>query len=149
MNLCNEKNIPCILINPELINMDQGFGVRARNIRKNILSTFAVAYKLITLEKGAIVREWPRGFTVWIEDQEKDEGYSVLKCFSDDPPRETVADLFEVYTYQSLMTYNVSADLYLIQDAEDKEGEDSKKEKNIASKAISGMVGFFQGLSKL
>lgn len=27
MNLCAERSVPCILINPSLINMDQGFGV--------------------------------------------------------------------------------------------------------------------------
>jgi len=28
MDLCDEKGIPCLLINPSLINMDQGYGVR-------------------------------------------------------------------------------------------------------------------------
>ena len=27
LDLCSATNTPCILINPELINMDQGFGV--------------------------------------------------------------------------------------------------------------------------
>jgi hypothetical protein len=26
-DLCTEKNIPCIMINPNLINMDQGYGL--------------------------------------------------------------------------------------------------------------------------
>ena len=51
----------------DLINMDQGFGVRARNIRKTLLSTFITTYKLKTLSQGAVVREWPNKFTVWKE----------------------------------------------------------------------------------
>lgn len=96
MDICTERSIPCILINPELINMDQGFGVRARNIRKTLLGTFIVTYKLITLRDGAIVRDWPKGFSVWKEDAQKDEGYSLLQTFQTDPPKDTIAELFEV-----------------------------------------------------
>lgn len=28
LDLCAEKGVPCLIINPDLINMDQGFGVR-------------------------------------------------------------------------------------------------------------------------
>lgn len=96
MDLCDEVSIPCVMINPDLINMDQGFGVRARNIRKDILNTFLTSYKLITLREGAIVREAPKGYTVWIEDESKDDGYTLLNSFAVDPPRETITDLLNV-----------------------------------------------------
>lgn len=127
-DLCTEQNVPCIMINPALINMDQGFGVRARNIRKNLLETFTTTYKLKTLDKGAVVREWPRGFTLWFEDASKEEGYVSLKTFSTDPTREEIEDLFD------MMDPELAA----------------QAEKNSAvSNAVGEVVGFFKGLSRL
>ena len=31
MNMCNDLNIECIMINPQLYNMDQGFGLSKYN----------------------------------------------------------------------------------------------------------------------
>lgn len=63
MDSCTASNVPLILINPDLINMDQGFGFRARNLRKDVLGTFLTSYKLKTTATGALVREWPKGFS--------------------------------------------------------------------------------------
>ena len=56
-------------------------GVRARNVRKDVIDTFKMAYKLKTLPEGAIVREWPMGFSVWFEDVKEEEGYRLLANF--------------------------------------------------------------------
>jgi hypothetical protein len=96
MDMCDEKGVPCLLLNPELINMDQGYGVRARNIRSVILSTFTLVYKLTTLSDGALVRDYPRGFTIWVEDESQDEGYTMLKSYTTEPSRETVDEVFTV-----------------------------------------------------
>ena len=96
LELCDERSLPCILINPELINMDQGFGMRARNIKKDILNTFTTTYKLITLKDGALVREWPKGYSVWAEDTSVNSGYVPLQCYANDPPKDVIQELFEV-----------------------------------------------------
>jgi len=130
MDICAERGVPCLMINPELINMDQGFGVRARNIRNAVLGTFTVAYKLKTLPKGALVREWPKGYSLWIEDAKSSDGYSLLKCFATEPPRETVNELFDEMEAKSDPNYK-------------------KPEDNFATNVAKGVLGFFQGLSKL
>jgi len=68
----------------------------ARLIRNNILNVFTTAYKLKTLPEGALVREWPAGFSVWFEDETQAEGYRLLRSFESDPPREAVNSLLDV-----------------------------------------------------
>ena len=45
------------------------------------MDTFQTAYKLKTLEFGAIAREWPGGFSVWMEDATLADGYKMLGNF--------------------------------------------------------------------
>lgn len=131
MKLAAIANVPCIMINPALINMDQGFGVRARNIRKNILNIFEITYKLRTMPTGAIVREWPAGFSVWNEDPTSDAGYTHLQSYARDPPRELVDDLFE------------SANKV------EESSSNNNGPANFAINTVKGVAGFFQGLSRL
>ena len=46
----------------------------ARNLRKDVLGTFLTSYKLKTMPTGALVREWPMGFSVWNEDESAPDG---------------------------------------------------------------------------
>jgi len=55
---------------------------------------------------GAIVREWPAGFSVWNEDETSEDGYTHLQSYARDPPRELVDDLFEVREFSSLVVSN-------------------------------------------
>eukprot|EP00607_Mallomonas_marina_P009514 CAMPEP_0182419644 /NCGR_PEP_ID=MMETSP1167-20130531/4054_1 /TAXON_ID=2988 /ORGANISM="Mallomonas Sp, Strain CCMP3275" /LENGTH=337 /DNA_ID=CAMNT_0024594673 /DNA_START=119 /DNA_END=1133 /DNA_ORIENTATION=- len=126
-----DMNIPCIVINPLLINMDQGFGVRARNIRKNLLASLETTYKLKTMATGAIVREWPRGYSVWAEDDQQEEGYTHLQSFKTDPPSETVMELYDAHEEAT------------------QPSPVRKEGPNPAVGVVKGVVGFFQGLSKL
>ena len=75
----------------------------ARNIRKNVLETFTTTYKLKTLTKGALVREWPHDFSVWKEDETIPEGYSELGKFAEQPSGQEISDLFEVYRLSNSM----------------------------------------------
>jgi hypothetical protein len=70
LSLCDDAGIPVVMINPQLVNMDQGYGVRARKLRSELLSTFVTAYKLKTMPQGAIIREWPSGYSLWNEVSE-------------------------------------------------------------------------------
>ena len=73
----------------------------ARRIRDEILNTFVTSYKLKTLPNGAVVREWPLGYTVWVEDGTKDDGYSMLNNFEGrNPTREEVSDLIDVRIFE-------------------------------------------------
>ena len=116
--------------------MDQGFGVRARNLRKTLLAQFVTTYKLKTLKQGAIVRTWPKGYTVWNEDSTKEEGYSLLQCYTKEPTREIIGELFEVVANpNSSMTSGGGGG------------------KNIEPNPVEAIVGeitaFFKGMSKL
>jgi len=123
IDLCAEKGIPLIMINPELINMDQGFGVRARNMRSQVLSQFVTTYKLKTMKQGALVREWPRGFSVWNEDTTQESGYSLLQTYARDPTREMVDELFDIAN---------------------PEDPNANKEPSAASLILNEVTGFFK-----
>jgi hypothetical protein len=99
MDIALERNIPCIMINPSLINGDQGLGVRARNLKAKVISTFTTAYKLKTMPKGAVVREWPSSFAVWNEDAKATDGYTLLQCYRSDPTSELLDELYEVQVH--------------------------------------------------
>lgn len=110
-------DLPIVLINPELIDAGVvGFGMGAclptclshpvqraharrltslalgvcaagRRIRDEIESKFDRAYYLKTLEWGALTRRWPRGYSVWEEDEKVEEGYKLLKVRRQSPCR--------------------------------------------------------------
>ena len=96
IGLCEEMGIPCIIVNPQLINGDQGFGLRARSMRNTLINPFTMYYKLKTLEKGALVREFPAGFSVWMDDLSCPEGFRLLETYLNEPPNEAVNELFDV-----------------------------------------------------
>lgn len=130
LNMCEVQAIPCIMINPDLINMDQGFGVRARNIRNDILNTFVTTYKLKTLSNGAVVREWPAGYTVWNEDPASPDGYTVLQSFGGkEPTREEINDLFD--------------------EVENAGQPKPEPASNVVQSGVNEIVGFFKGMSRL
>jgi hypothetical protein len=130
MNMCEIQGIPCIMINPNLINQDQGFGVRARNLRNDVINTFVTTYKLNTLPTGAVVREWPAGYTLWNEDAYSADGYTMLKSFGGkEPTREEIYDLF---------------------DEVENAGKPKKElSNNVVQSGVNEVIGFFKGMSRL
>lgn len=68
----------------------------ARAMRSSLINPFITCYKLKTLVDGAVVREWPSGFSVWMDDANAPEGYTHLQSYVSDPPNETVLDLIDV-----------------------------------------------------
>ena len=68
----------------------------ARNLRSEVLDTFITTFKLRTLKEGAVIREWPKQYGLWIEDSSVDGGYSLVQASNDEPRNEDIADLFEV-----------------------------------------------------
>ena len=80
---------------------------------------------------GAVVREWPRDFSVWAEDESvEDGGYSLLETFTSNPSREAVNDLYDAWE-QGVTVGKVRGD------------------DNPVIQAVQGVVDFFQGLSRL
>lgn len=103
--------------------------MRARHIRDTVINTFVTTYKLKTLAQGALVREWPRGYSLWNEDASNEGGYRLLQTYVSDPPIEEIFNVF---------------------DAANPDATDEKKgEPSVASSVIGGVVSFFQGLTKL
>lgn len=67
-------------------------------MRKDVLGTFLTSYKLKTMATGALVREWPMGFSVWNEDASAPDGsgYRLLETYKNDPSRELMNELYDV-----------------------------------------------------
>lgn len=67
-------------------------------MRKDVLGTFLTSYKLKTMATGALVREWPNGFSVWNEDVSAPDGsgYRLLETYKNEPSREMMNDLYDV-----------------------------------------------------
>ena len=47
---------------------------------------------------GALVREWPNGFSVWNEDASAPDGsgYRLLETYKNEPSREMMNELYDV-----------------------------------------------------
>jgi len=129
VEMCSAASIPCIMVNPELINMDQGFGVRARLMRNTLLAQFITVYKLNTMKEGALVREWPKGYAVWNEDAKQPDGYSLLQCYAREPSRELMYELFDA--------------------ANPVDPKAKSKEPSAAAAVFGEIKGFFKGMSRL
>eukprot|EP01039_Chlorochromonas_danica_P002360 gene2360-2591_t len=125
---CREQDVKVIMINPSLVNADQGFGLRAKNIRRALVEPFVTAYKLKTLSEGAIVREWPQAFSLYIEDDQVDGGYRLLQNFDSDPYMEQISNSF-------------MAD-------ENLRNPNSGKQQD-SNGVLREVMGFFKGLSRL
>jgi len=84
---------PFILLNPQLQDMAVvGIGYAGRQLRKRFLSTFEICYSLRPLEKGAVFRTYPSGWTVW---QEKAEGqYEMIAEEAQKPTGEDLERIF-------------------------------------------------------
>jgi hypothetical protein len=158
LDLTIENNILCIMINPNIINRDQGFGVRkftiqyiisslivfcslllliiiysyvilgAKNLRKNILAKFQTAYLLKTLKSGALVREWPGPFTLWKEDSQATDGYILIQNYNQEPDSTEISEILGEF---------------------DEDDNDDNPNKNIVNNLIGEIGGFFKGLSRL
>ena len=50
------------------------------------------------MDTGALVREWPNGYSVWNEDKNAPDGsgYLLLQTYKNDPPRELMNELYDV-----------------------------------------------------
>ena len=129
VEMCSAASIPCIMVNPELINMDQGFGVRARLMRNTLLAQFVTVYKLNTMKEGALVREWPKGYAVWNEDAKQPDGYTLLQCYSREPSRELMYELFDAANPVDLKS--------------------KAKEFSDVAAVFGEIKGFFKGMSRL
>lgn len=130
-DMCNDAKVPLIMINPNLINMDQGFGLRARQLRNDLIKPFSTVYKLKTLARGALVREYPHGYSVWMEDNGSEGGYKLLQSYINEPPNINVLELLD-------------ENLPPLEEVE----EDSEAVK-AAGELFKGVNNFFQGLSKM
>jgi Domain of unknown function (DUF1995) len=102
-NSCSSHSsvLECCFCVPKRTQINYGFlfTTGARNLRDAVLNAFTTAYKLKTMQFGAIVREWPNGFSVWNEDANEPDGYRVLETYARDPPREMTNELYDVRTY--------------------------------------------------
>jgi hypothetical protein len=65
-------------------------------MRKTLLDNFVTAYKLKTLRTGALVREWPRAYSLYIEDNEVEGGYSIVQNYSTEPSGVDMEEALQV-----------------------------------------------------
>ncbi len=95
-----------------------------------------MAYELKTLRLGAIVREYPRAYSLWIEDASRvaDGGYAWYGNYNQEPAFSDIEELFERIEAHRETTNN-------------------KKQPNSmrlpGSGVVKEMLSFFQGLQRL
>lgn len=92
--------------------------IGARNLRAEVLDTFTTTYKLRTLKDGALVKEWPGQFTLWIEDSAAEGGYAMAQSSANEPTNDDIFELFDVsdfiHSYMVILSnIIVYHDLYL------------------------------------
>lgn len=86
-----------------------------------------------TLRIGAVVKEWPASYSLWMEDKEAIDGsgYTLLKNFVEDPTEIEIEELFDIEESKRLGPGG------------------GKKQKNAVQNAVGEVFSFFQGLSRL
>jgi hypothetical protein len=67
-------------------------------VRKTLLDTFETVYSLRTLQTGAVVRAWPRPYSVWQEDSSTAAGYSHAGSTEVAPSAEMIRNMIQVNT---------------------------------------------------
>lgn len=94
------QEVTTIFMNPELINMGvTGFGLAGRMLRETVLDVLVQAYYIRTLEWGAIVRAYPKGYTVHQVAPEAEGGYALVQTTARLPDADELGDLAEtLYT---------------------------------------------------
>jgi hypothetical protein len=62
------------------------------------------------LSVGAIAHEFGKGFTIWLQDEREDIGYSLHQTFDTEPPN---ADVIQIVRVSSLHVSYISDDVIL------------------------------------
>lgn len=85
-----------VFVNPVLVDMTiTGFGMAGRMLRERLIDPLMPTYYLRTLSWGALTRVWPRQFTVWQEDTEREGGYRMIKSMDRLPSNPEVEDIYD------------------------------------------------------
>lgn len=86
-----------IMVNPLLVDMGvTGFGMAGRRLRERLIDNLIPAYYLRTLAWGALTRVWPQLFTVWLEDENEEGGYRMIKAMDRLPSNPEVEDIYDI-----------------------------------------------------
>lgn len=102
-------------------------------MQKNVLNTLSVAYKLKTLRLGALVKEYPGKYTLWVEDASSEGGYQWHANYDNEPANAEIEDIFES-----------------IEEAREvEESGKAARKKSIIQSVSKEVLGFFQGLQRL
>lgn len=85
-----------VFVNPVLVDMTiTGFGMAGRRLRERLIDPLMPTYYLRTLSWGALTRVWPRQFTVWQEDTDREGGYRMIKSMDRLPSNPEVEDIYD------------------------------------------------------
>lgn len=88
-----------IMVNPLLVDMGvTGFGMAGRRLRERLIDGLIPAYYLRTLTWGALTRCYPNLFTVWMEDENEEEGYRMIQAMDRLPSNPEVEDIYDIAT---------------------------------------------------
>lgn len=92
--VCNAAgDRPVVLFNPRLEDIGTvGLGYAARQIRTRFLNTFEPCYSLRPMEQAAMLRCYPSGWQVWLEQS---EGYTLLAEELQKPDSEQLDRIFQ------------------------------------------------------
>ena len=94
----NNRHNQAIFVNANLINMGvTGLGLTSRLLRERLLDDLEEVYCLKQLPWGALTRCWPREFTLWQQDETKEDGYRKIKQLGGvHPLDQEVEDTYDI-----------------------------------------------------
>jgi hypothetical protein len=98
-----EENAPNLrlsaFVNPVLVDMGvTGFGLTGRMLRERLIDPLQFTYYLRTLPWGALTREWPKPYSVWLEDEDQEGGYRLIQTLDRLPSNPEVEDIYDLET---------------------------------------------------
>ena len=92
-----ESAIPVVLFNPRLASGDVGIGLAIRRLRRDFLSTFQIIYALRPFDGGAVFKQYPDLWKVFVADPDRQGRVKLIKETINRPGGEVLADIIEEY----------------------------------------------------
>ena len=92
-----EGQIPVVLFNPRLASGDVGIGLAIRRLRRDFLSTFQIIYALRPFEGGAVFKQYPDLWKVFVADPNQQGRFIMISESISRPGGEQLVDIIENY----------------------------------------------------
>lgn len=86
---------------------------------------------------GAIAHEFGKGFTIWLQDEREEIGYSLQQTFDSEPPN---ADVIQIVRVSSSHVTNIADDVILFRVGGGGEEDEERRKRLSSSDAGTGRL---------